>query len=125
MEKIYTDIAELCYNKDNATLYIKILENVTIDIQKAKEFSESVNTITNGENHFTLVDATNYFFIDDEALKFMALPEVGKGKMAEAYYSSNLANRLTMHFFKVYYKPIYPMQLFRKEEEALKWLKLV
>ncbi|MDF2450719.1 MAG: hypothetical protein K0S26_223 [Bacteroidota bacterium] len=125
MDTVYTDVAELCYNKEKSLLHIKILEDVSITVEKAKSLSDSIHKITNGEKHFTLVDATNYFFIEDEALKYMALPESGADKMGSAYFSTNLANRLTMHFFKVFHKPSYPVQLFRKEEEAMSWLKLI
>jgi hypothetical protein len=123
MDTVYTDIAELCYNKKSSLLHIKIIEDVSITIEKAKSLTDSIHRITKGQNHFALVDATNYFFIEDEALKYMASPEICAGKMGSAYYSMNLANRLTMHFFKVFHKPSYPLELFKKKEEAINWLK--
>lgn len=124
-DTVYTEIAELSYNKEESLLYIKILEDVSISVEKAKKLSDSIHKITNGQKHFALIDATNYFFIEDDALKYMAMPEECICKKGAAYYSMNLANRLTMHFFKVFHKPSYPLQLFRKKEEAMGWLKLI
>jgi hypothetical protein len=125
MDTVYTDTAELSYNKEKSLLYIKILEDVSITVEKAKKLADSIHRITEGQKHFALVDATNYFFIEDDALKYMAKPEICAGKMGSAYFSMNLANRLTMHFFKVFHKPSYPIELFRKKEEAINWLKVI
>lgn len=124
-DTVYTDIAELSYNKEKSMLYIKILEDVSINVEKAKSLSDAIHKITKGQKHFSLVDATNYFFIEDDALKYMAMPEECISKKGAAYYSLNLANRLTMHFFKVFHKPSYPIQWFRRKEEAMGWLKLI
>jgi hypothetical protein len=125
MDTVFTEIAELCYNKEKSLLHIKILEDVSITVEKAKSLTDSIRKITNGQKHFTLVDATNYFFVEDEALQYMAMHEASAGKMGSAYFSTNLANRLTMHFFKVFHKPSYPVQLFRRQDEAMSWLNLI
>lgn len=125
MDTVYTEIAELSYDKEKSLLHIKILEDVSITVEKAKKLTESINQITNGRKHFALVDATNYFFIEDEALKYMAETEACTTRLGSAYYSMNLANRLTMHFFKVFHKPSYPLELFKKKEDAIGWIKLI
>ena len=119
---IYSDIAELQFNDKESILYIKIIEDVVITLEKAKNHFIIINELTKNQDHFALVDATNFFSIDDDALKYMASPEKTFKKVATAYYSTNLANRLTMHFFKLFHKPQYPMQLFRYKSEAISWL---
>ncbi|MDF2448293.1 MAG: hypothetical protein K0R26_797 [Bacteroidota bacterium] len=122
MNTIKTEVANLFYNKECRLLHVKILEDISITVEKAKALCLAIEKITNDEKHFALVDATNYFYIEDEALRFMALPENCSNKLGSAYFSTNLANRLTMHFFKVFHKPLYPIELFKKREEAMKWL---
>lgn len=124
IETIYTDIAELNYNKKECILNIKILENASITIETLKNHIKSINDLTNYQQHFSLVDATNFFSIDDESLKYLASPETNNKIIAEAFYSTNLANRLTLHFFKLFHKPHYPTQLFRYKAEAINWLDL-
>ncbi|MES2567090.1 MAG: hypothetical protein V4565_09510 [Bacteroidota bacterium] len=122
-ETIYTDVAELSYDRVNSLVHIKLLENITINVEKAQRLIQTIKKITEGKKHYTLIDATNYIFIDDDALKYMASPEACADKLGSAYYSINLANRLTMHFFKVFHKPSYPVELFKKKEEAVNWIK--
>jgi hypothetical protein len=124
METLITDIAELRYDETTSILHVKILEDVHMDMEKTVSHCKLVKRITRGEKYMALVDATNYFTTDEDALKYLALPETTKGRVAMAFHSLNLANRLTIHFFRLLYKPNFTIHLFRVHEDALEWLRL-
>ena len=123
METIITDIAEIRFDEETAILHVKIREDVHMDLEKTMNHCNTVQKITKGKNYMALVDATNYFTTDEDALKYLALPETTTGRIAMAFHSLNLANRLTIHFFRLLYKPNFTIHLFRVHEDALEWLK--
>lgn len=122
MKTIQTPISELFYDKDESILYINIMNDVIIDLKKIKDHFNAIIELTNYEKHLVLINADNYFFADHETLKYVSLQGEISGRIATAYYSSNLANRLTIHFFKLFHKPNYHVKLFKNKEEALSWL---
>lgn len=119
METRLTEIAELCFDKPAAILYVKIHENVHIDTEKAMRHFKAVKELTQGERYYALVDGTGYFTADEEALNYAALDNIAGERIGCAFYSMNLANRLTIHFFKVLHKPGYPVTISRTKEDAL------
>jgi hypothetical protein len=123
METLITDIAEIFFDEETSILHVKILEDVHMDMEKTINHSKMVQRITKGEKYMALVDATNYFTTDEDALRYMAMPETTKGRVAMAFHSLNLANRLTIHFFRLLYKPNFTIHLFRIHDDALEWLK--
>lgn len=124
MKTIYTDLAELHFDESQSILYVKILEDVHVDMEKIQEHYKIINEVTKGQKYSALVDATNYFTSDDDALRYAALPEVTRARVATAFHSLNLANRLTIHFYRLLYKPNFAINLFRTSDTALEWLKL-
>jgi hypothetical protein len=122
MKTINTKMSELQYDEKEFILYIKIKNDVTIDLESIEEHFASITKLTKNENHFALIDASNYFSIDEESLKYAAMEEYTVGRVAAAFYSANLASRLTIHFFKLFRRPSYLVQLFKKKEDALNWL---
>jgi hypothetical protein len=122
MKTINTKISELQYDEKEFILYIKIKNDVTVDLESIKEHFKATSELTNNDNHFALIDASNYFNMDEEALKYAAMEEYTVGRVAAAFYSVNLASRLTIHFFKLFRRPSYLVQLFKKKEDALNWL---
>jgi hypothetical protein len=123
MKTVYTDIASISFDEITSILYIKIMDDAHMDLERAKEHYSIIRTLTKGEKHSALFDASSYFTSDEEALKYAALPDTTKGRISTAYHSLNLANRLTIHFFRLLYKPHFAIQLFRTSEDAMQWLK--
>ncbi len=122
MKTVYTDVASISYDEITSIIHLKIMDDAHLDLEKVKEYYNVIKTLTRGEKHSVLFDASNYFTSDEEALKYAALPETTKGRVAVAYHSLNLANRLTIHFFRLLHKPRFAIQLFRTKEEAMNWL---
>ncbi|HET6991218.1 MAG TPA: hypothetical protein VFJ43_07845, partial [Bacteroidia bacterium] len=83
---------------------------------------KAIEEITDGKEYFALIDSSEYFKMDADALKFAAMKEnIGKRKAAAHYNLAN-ANKLTTDFFRNFYKPSVPIQTFNSKEEALNWL---
>ena len=122
MKTASTKISELQYDEKEFILYIKIKDDVTVDLESIKEHFNATRELTNSQNHFALIDASNYFNMEDEALKYAAMEEYTVGRIAAAFFSTNLASRLTIHFFKLFRRPDYLVELFKKKEDALDWL---
>jgi hypothetical protein len=122
MKTTITNMSELQYDEKEYILYIKIKNDISVDLESVKEHFNAITTLTKNENHFALIDASNYFSIDEEALKYAAMGEYTGGRVAAAFYSANLSSRLTIHFFKLFRRPSYLVQLFKKKEDALNWL---
>ena len=120
METVLTDIAELCFDETAAILYVKIREEAHIDTEKAIRYFRAVKELTKGERYYALIDGSYYFTADEEALTYAATDKVAGERMGCAFYSLNLASRLTIHFFKVLHKPNYPITIFRTKDDALK-----
>ena len=123
MKTIYTDFAQISFDEITSILYVKILDDVHFDLERMKEYYNIIKTLTKGDKHSVLFDASNYFTSDEEALHYAALPETTKGRVAAAYHSLNLANRLAIHFFRLLHRPHFSIQLFRTNEDAMEWLK--
>lgn len=123
LEKINTEISELYYNNEESTLYVKIINDVEINLSKIKKHFEFADSLTNNKKHYTLIDASDYFFIEDDALKFLAYSLNNNDKIATAFFSKNLANRLSILYLNLFYKPKTPVRFFTKKDEATSWLK--
>jgi len=122
MKTSNTKISELQYDEKEFILYIKIKNDVNIDLESIKEHFRETRELTNNENHFALIDASNYFSLESEALKYAAMEAYTPGRIAAAFYSKNLASRITIRFFKLFMRPNYLVELFKKKEDALDWL---
>jgi hypothetical protein len=123
MKIISTDIAELSFDEEESILHIKMLEDAHMNLEKTKEHYNIIKELTKSSKYLALIDATNFFRIDNDASRFAALPETTKDRVAAAHYTLNVSNRLTANFFRLFYKPRIPVQAFKTKEEALRWLK--
>ncbi len=123
MEIINTDLAEIYFDRGDSILHIKLREGAKITLDNCRQHYELIRKITENKKHVSLVDATNFFTIDKEALRLSSASKTRGNLIATAYYTTNLANRLTTNFFIAFYRPAFPISLFKTKEEALAWLK--
>lgn len=122
MGTTYSDISEITFNEAESILYIKIMADIEIDLEKIKKHFELINKITDNKKHIAIINGINYFYIKDDALKYVASLKATENRIATAFYSENLANRLSILCLKLYYPPSTPFQYFSKKETALAWL---
>lgn len=123
MKTIQTPIAEISFDEPEQILHIKVLEDATMNLKNAQIHYEKINKLLGGKKYFALVDASNYFTMEQDAWRYASSKEVVSNRMAIAHYNASFANKLTTNFFKSMYQTAVPLQIFDSKEEAEKWLK--
>ncbi len=121
---VKTEIATLIFHKEISILEIILNKDAHMDLKKTKEHYNLIEELTNGQKYLAFVDATHFFRVDEDASVYAALPETIENRIAAAHYTTNLANRLTSNFFRLYFKPNIPFQTFSIKKDAIKWLLL-
>lgn len=121
--EIDTPIAKLTYNREENILHIKIIEGSEMNVNNTIEHYKLISQLTSNNHYGALVDGEHYIEIDYDALKLAAYPEVLGKRIATAHFSKNIANKLTVLFFKNNIKPHIPIEYFRTEKDAIGWLK--
>ncbi|HXB41899.1 MAG TPA: hypothetical protein VNZ49_15260 [Bacteroidia bacterium] len=121
--KIFRDkISELTYSEDDRVLHIKITKNVIISLDDIIEHFEGVKELTGNKKYVALIDTSNYFKMQPEAFMHYSLEKANVNRIATAFYNPNVANIVTINFFKHYFKPPIPVEMFESMTEALAWL---
>jgi len=108
---------------DFPIMLVEIIENGEVDEIQAYLMKETLESKAQGGNYFVLLDATNNFTVTAEARKLIASKEFSEKRLAAAFVTNSLANKLTGNFFIKINKPHTPVRLFNSKDEALKWLK--
>ena len=96
-----------------------------MNFENTKAHYEAIREITGGKKYLALVDASNSFEIEPEALAYASLPEIVSNRIATAHYNSSISNTLTTNTFKTHYQPPIPIQIFTTKKEAVVWLKSI
>jgi hypothetical protein len=116
-------IAMVDFDPSDFILYETFLGDSQITLNKMKGHFSAVNRLTGKEKHLALVNANDLLFIDNSALQYMSTQQEASGRIASAFYSKSLANRLTLICFKIFYKPAIPVEFFTNKMDAMQWLK--
>ena len=121
MRKIRTRIAELTYDKDRI-LRVKLFDDAEIELEDAIQNYEATIAITQGEKFLVMVDATSNVSVSKEARAFVALTKENEKRIAEAFITTSVANKLVGNFYINFNKPKTPTKIFSSETDAIKWL---
>lgn len=122
MTSITTDIAIMSFDEAESVLHIEMVYGAEMTLENTIEHYRIIKKLTKDREYIALINASEYFLIDKEALKYGALREnIGK-RIASAHYNSNDANRLTLNFFKTQYKPNIPVGIFKSKADAMVWI---
>ena len=92
-------------------------------IVEAKEYVKKLKEISKGIPHLILKVPGKHATIDTETRLYMATPEALCFSIAEAVIIQNVAQRIIGNFYIKFDKPLKPIKLFEKVDEAEKWLK--
>ncbi|MBA3663206.1 MAG: hypothetical protein H0W61_03230 [Bacteroidetes bacterium] len=122
MRSIRTEIAFMSFNEEESLLHIEITAGAEMTLENTSRHYRVIHELTSGKPYIALVNAANYFMIDPDALKYGALQNTIANRVASAHYNSNVANVLTVSFFKNNHKPGIPVGIFKTKEEALEWI---
>lgn len=123
MEVVSTPVAEISFNEAERILNIKILDGAEMNLKNIKVHYKKINDLVGNKNYLALVDASNYYTIDNVAWKYSYSKKAVFNRKAIAHYNCSPANRLTTSVFKKNFKSALPLEFFDSREEAVKWLK--
>ena len=123
MKKDLSPVAELNFDEKDSVLYIKMLEGAVLNLANTKQHARQMEELTLGKPYLALIDATNFFTMDEESLKFSSAPIKPPNRIAGACFNPTLANRFTVEIFRKFGNPKYPMEVFNTKAEAIQWLK--
>lgn len=105
--------------KDGNIWKLTICESTEINIELFKKmykiFSNSKKAI--------IIKLEGNIYIGKAALDFMNRIENRKNNSNIAIIADSFSENLLANFYNKFYKPTFPIKIFRKENEALLWLK--
>jgi len=122
MKTALSPVAELSFDESESILYVKMIQDAALNLVSAKQHGIQIEELTEGKPYMALIDTTNFFTIDDEALKYAGIPSKLEKRIAAAYYNPDLANWLTVKVFKRTSGLAFPVQIFKTKEKAVEWL---
>lgn len=102
---------------------LKPFEGVELDVDDAREMRKIYLQFSGGKSFAILLDATQNFTPTDEARKLIASREYTDKRVAAAFVTTTLANKIIGNFFIKVNKPLTPTKLFNDEATAFAWLK--
>ena len=110
---------------DDGIFRIRHDSDATIELNDAREIVEAWMDFFENNAYPHLVDFRGIRVSQDpEAREYFASHhELHKIVKATAILVDDLANTMTSNFFVKFNKPAVPTQVFRKEEEAIEWLR--
>jgi hypothetical protein len=122
MNKVITSITEMYMDHDDI-LRIRILPGVKVSLANMKENFEASARLLGGRKALVLFDASADYTITEEAKAYAAGPEASESRVALAYLTSSITNRLMFNLYLKIHAPLIPTRMFSSEETALRWLR--
>ncbi len=104
MNKANTSVAEM-HIDDDGILQIRFFKGVTITLDEIKEYYKVSNELLAGKKALVLVDASEDYNVTDEAKAFGQTDEATKNRIAIAYVTSSITNRIMFNLYVKIYKP--------------------
>lgn len=104
---------------------MKPFEGAELDVDDFREARRVYLELSGGKSFAVLLDATNSFTTSPEARELVASKEYTDLRVAAAFFTSSMANRLIGNFFIRVNKPATPTRMFNDEQSALEWLKRI
>ncbi len=111
MNKTTTSVAEMHIDEDGI-LRIKILPGANLTLDAVKEYFEATIQLLNGKKALILFDGSVDYTITEEAKAFGSSDEVVKTRIAIAYITKSITNKLMFNLYLTVYKPLVPTKMF-------------
>jgi hypothetical protein len=122
MEKTETSAAN--YYIENNILFMRAKQDAEFTLELTTEGIEARKKLQKGRKLPVLIDMRLAFDVSEEAREYSAREETTELYLAMAILSGkSLAVRMMGNFFINFNKPAIPAKMFKKEENAIKWLK--
>ncbi|MBN8696794.1 MAG: hypothetical protein J0L87_09700 [Bacteroidetes bacterium] len=121
MDKVSTSVAEM-HIDDDGILQIRFFKGTTVTLEKIKEYYRVSNDLLGGKKALVLIDASEDYTVTDDAKAYGQTDEATKNRIAIAYVTGSVANRIMFNLYLKIYKPNVPLKMFTSKSAALKWL---
>lgn len=122
MKKLITSIAALHMDEDGI-LIVEMLPGANVTLENNREYLAATNQLLNGRKALVLFDASVQYSITEEAKAFGTSEAFLSNRIAIAYVTRSVANKLMFNLYLTVYKPMVPAKMFSTRKSALKWLK--
>ncbi len=122
MNKVITTVAEM-FIDEHGILQIKILPNAQITIESVRAYFSATLEMLSGKKALILFDGSENYFITEEAKRFGSSQEVTDTRIAIAYVTNSISNKLIFNLYMNIYKPSVPSKMFSSKKAGLEWLK--
>ncbi len=120
-KKIETSTAT--FYVENDILFMRAKEDADFTLEASIEGIEVRKKLQQNKKMLVLIDTRNVFQVSKEAREYGASKEVSDLSTAMAILAgTSLATTLIGNFFINFNKPFSPTKMFKKEENAIKWL---
>jgi hypothetical protein len=101
---------------------LRPFDGVELDEHDAREMREVYLRLSGNQPFAILLDASEHFTPTKEASALLASREFSETRIAAAFVTDSLANKLFGNFFIRFNKPASPTKMFNDEARAFKWL---
>lgn len=106
----------------NSIIKLRITDGTGLEAPDAIAMHSAMLELSNHNMFCVLLIADTQFTITSEAREIIGSEEFSSMRIADAFVTNSLANKLTGNFFIKFNRPLSPTKLFTKEPEALEWL---
>lgn len=122
MNKVITSVAEMHIDEDGI-LRIKILPGANLTLDAVKEYFDATQKLLAGKKALVLFDGSAEYQISEEAKAYGSSEVIASTRIAIAYVTKSITNKLMFNLYLSVYKPSVPTKMFSNPESAVKWLK--
>ena len=109
-------------NIGNRIFKLQMLDGVEITMKDAQKMSVEFRKLAKGKKFAVLLDASNNFTLRKEAMDYLSSNELTLDRIAAAFVTKSIANKLVGNFFIKVKRPSSPTKMFSDEKDAIEWL---
>lgn len=118
-KEVSNSLLEYCNN----IVFVRIKEGAEITVESMHEQFNAQKELVENKEYVVLVDGTKHSTVSPEARKLMADHRPPNRKATAIVNNDNLAMHLIANFYLRVNKPSIPTKIFKRENEAVAWLK--
>ena len=108
--------------REDGILEMQLKADYFFTIKEAKEITENIVFISQNKPHKLLLIAEEHAYSDYETIQYSVTKDSTDPLLALAIVTNSLAQILLANFIIKIVNPAIPAKLFRKKEDAEKWL---
>ena len=94
-----------------------------INLKEAKEVTELIYKLIDGDKFAVLRSTSENFFSTDRVRALIASKQISENRYAMAFVVNSTANKISAEFYLQFNKPTTITKIFEDENKALEWLK--